>query len=219
VAVRSANSRQRPGLATTEGWWDEYRRVIPDSYLELIVAEARATRVQTFNSSFIPGLLQTPEYASEITVATTLKPTPVEVSQARVEVRLRRQTELLNRNSFRLLAFIDEMTLYRPVGEPRTMREQLDHLVTALDRPNLTLRVIPRRAGPHPGQLGTYLLVEFGDPRQDDLLFFEAAMGNLAVRGQPEVVAGYRELSNRLVHIGQSVQLARTLILNARASY
>jgi hypothetical protein len=203
-----------------EPWWLSFGRHIPASYAELIVAESDAARVCTFNPLFIPGLLQTRDYATAITVATTLKDTPLDVSRARVEVRMRRQHEALDaKHAFEFVALLDETVFYRPVGTAATMCDQLDHLAEMVDHPSVTLVVIPREAGPHPGQLGTYMILEYEDARLDDLLFFEAAMGNVTVRDQPDVLVAYRELTDRLVHMGRSGDGARSLIATARLEY
>lgn len=197
-------------------WWNEYRDVVPDAYLELIQAEAGAKRTKTFNPLFIPGLLQTNGYATAITAATVLKPVPPETYSALVEVRMHRQREQLQSDrQFHLLALLDETVLYRPVGTTETMRSALDHLLDMTEHHRVTLRIIPRAFGPHPGQLGTYMLIEH-DLRSNDLLFFETAIGNVTVRDRPDLVVAYQRLSDRLRDVGQSAALARELIASAR---
>lgn len=217
AVIESINELARS--SSGQMWWTPYRPYLPDPYLQLIVAEADAIAIRTFNTMFVPGLLQTRAYATEITLTTTLKDTPLEVSQARIEARMRRQREVLNgRHPCHLLALIDEAVLYRPVGPAETMREQLDHLDAMGDNPNVTLVIVPRLAGPHPGQLGTYMLFEYADAYLEDLLFFEGAMGNTAARGRPDLVAAYQGLSDRLVSLAKA-KSSRQLISMARSQH
>nr|WSZ99395.1 DUF5753 domain-containing protein [Streptomyces sp. NBC_00857] len=45
------------------GWWQTYRHVISPEYADLISLEADAKNMRTFQTSLIPGLLQTSAYA------------------------------------------------------------------------------------------------------------------------------------------------------------
>ncbi len=47
----------------TRGWWEEYRGVLPQVYLDVAEAEHHATFVRDVVIAHVPGLLQTPDYA------------------------------------------------------------------------------------------------------------------------------------------------------------
>jgi Domain of unknown function (DUF5753) len=200
-------------------WWRQYERSIAEPYLELIRAEANAARITHFHPIFVPGLLQTQTYATELTSTTTLKPASPDDIETLVEVRMRRQQELLHRpNPVRLIAILDEMALHRLVGSNATMRGQLDHLLQLPADGPATLVVVPTATGPHPGHLGAFTLVEY-DGRADDVLCFEGQSGNVIVRDRPDLVAGYKRLASRLVGVGLRNQAAKRLVHSARRDF
>ncbi|MFY1618010.1 Scr1 family TA system antitoxin-like transcriptional regulator [Micromonospora sp. WMMD736] len=89
--------------------------------------------------SVIPGLLQTPEYASLVLSSGLLDADEV---AGYVETRPRRQAAVLNRRKPPLfIAVIDECALLR--GEPDVMHPQLDHLIEMAQRPTTFLHVLP----------------------------------------------------------------------------
>src|SRR5690606_9166894 len=47
----------------TEGWWEEYREQLPTPFLDIAELEHHSTYRHDVEFLFIPGLLQTPEYA------------------------------------------------------------------------------------------------------------------------------------------------------------
>ena len=61
-----------------------------------------------------------------------------------------------------LWVVIDEAVLRRPVGGAAVMRAQLDRLIDATGKPNITLQVLPFTAGAHPVWLAT--APGYGDP-------------------------------------------------------
>jgi transcriptional regulator with XRE-family HTH domain len=185
-------------------WWSAYQRHIPASYLEFIGAEFDAKQIRHYHPTTVPGLLQTPAYASAIIEATTLEPLSPEVAKARNEVRLQRQEQVLNRaDPPAFTVILDEAVLRRPVGGQATMREQLDHLIRMAERDTITMVVVPFSAGPHPGLMGAFALMEYNDPLNDDVLCLEQASGDLFVKDQPELVALYRKAVETLEKIGK----------------
>jgi hypothetical protein len=210
-------------MATTSppelAWWRPYQRSIPGPYLDLVRAEIGAARITHFHPIIVPGLLQTREYAAELTSMTTLKPISPEDIDSLVEIRMRRQRELLHRpNPVRLTAILDETALCRPVGSSTTMQKQLDYLAQLAANGTTTLVVVPIAAGPHPGHLGAFMLIEY-DGLAEDVLCFEAQSGNVLIRGQPDLVAEYRRLAGRLIDIGLRNQAAKRLVQSARQEF
>ena len=49
--------------AARRGWWHQYGEVLPGWFEFYVGLEAAATRIRTYEVQFVPGLLQTPEYA------------------------------------------------------------------------------------------------------------------------------------------------------------
>ncbi|MER5454121.1 helix-turn-helix transcriptional regulator [Micromonospora sp. NPDC002389] len=130
------------------GWWHSYGKAIEDWFKVYVGLEAAATRIRKYEANLVPGLLQTVEYTREL--ITFDHPDLSEAErQARVDVRLRRQ-RLLARAVPRAPYYdviLNEAVLRRPLRDPAAMARQLDALVVAGGQHNITIRVLPLRAG------------------------------------------------------------------------
>jgi hypothetical protein len=197
-------------------WWHEYRDQLPTGYLELIAAEANARRIIHSHPIVVPGLLQTRDYATAVTSVTVLNPVSPDQAALLVDVRLRRQHEILTRSaSVTATFFLDQTALRRRVGSPSTMRAQLTHLLAMLDHPAVTVLVVPFATDPHPGLLGPFMLMRAVDGT-GDVLCFEGQTGNILVRDRPDLMAGYVRLVERLAAISYTGDAVAELIRTAR---
>jgi transcriptional regulator with XRE-family HTH domain len=197
--VTSESTRERlQGLnrgARERAWWDKYRDDISPTYLDYVGFEAGATFIRQFESGFVPGLLQTRQYAEAVT--------EYSVNAARVgpivELRLQRQTELAQRSPQpRRYYVVDEAVIRRHVGiskDPAIMPDQLRTVADEAENNDLvTLRVMPFTAGAHRGLSGPFTLLEF-DGGLADVLYIDAGRGAFAsmVSGNDTHVAEYRD--------------------------
>ncbi|MGH3624861.1 MAG: helix-turn-helix domain-containing protein [Sciscionella sp.] len=176
-----------------QGWWQSQGTGLPELWKSLIDFEQRAIRIQNYELAFVPGLLQTSEYAAAMIQGINTAITSSELDNL-VASRMARQA-LLRRRDLQLLAVIDEGALHRVIGEEGVMRRQLRHLEDAADHPNVTLRVVPLRAGAHAGLRGSFSVLEFyNEPsvayienhgtclfleEKEDLAAYRLAMGNI----------------------------------------
>jgi transcriptional regulator with XRE-family HTH domain len=144
-------------------WWHEYRHQISQQLLTFIGLESSAIRIRQYQNLLIPGLLQIPDY---IKFLMTLNGTE-EGARANFEVRRRRQDLIDMDNPPEFFFILDESVLYRQVGDAAVMREQLLKLKELADRPNISLRVLPFSAGPHPGMKGSFEIIELSDEPDD----------------------------------------------------
>ena len=159
--------------ARERAWWSVYRDVAPPGLLQLIGYEAASFIVRNFETLLVPGLLQTEEYARAVVWPLEERATTERVDTL-VEIRMRRQ-EQLDRDDPPLLFFIvDEAVVRRVIGGRDVMRRQIRHLIEMAARPNVTIEIAPFSAGSHPGLTGPFVIVEFPDPGDDDVLFLEA---------------------------------------------
>lgn len=130
--------------ATQRGWWADYADVLSPEYLEFIGLEAEAISVAHWQSDVIPGLLQTEEYARQMSVGyQNVMPTPPRVIAKHVEVRMRRQQRLTEESPLRLTAVMDEAVLLRRIGDSAVMRTQLEHLARMAELVNVEVRILP----------------------------------------------------------------------------
>lgn len=147
-------------------WWHAYRGVLPPTYRDFISLESQASAMRTLETSVVPGLLQTPEYARAVTRA-AVDGLDDERLDALVEVRLARQDILRAQPPLELSAVLDEAVLRREVGGPEVMSRQLKRLVEAARLPQVRLQVLPFTAGAHVGITGPFVIFSF--PRTSDL--------------------------------------------------
>jgi transcriptional regulator with XRE-family HTH domain len=176
-------------VARERRWWSSYRDTLSPQYQEFIGFEAEAARLRQFHPTLVPGLLQTEMYVRAVTEALALSPQPAAQYEKFVQVRLRRQKEVLGKEySPEFTAVIDEGALMRPVGGADGMRDQLLHLVKLAEEGAVSIAVLPFSAGPHIGMLGAFHIMEFADEADDSVLFVEnARQGDVALRDKEDV--------------------------------
>lgn len=164
-------------------WWRDERTPMSKlpsadvAYLDFIALENDATHLYGYQSSFVPPLLQTQQYAEALTSSAIRKPIGDEAVRKLVDVRLRRQETLLSRldgpRPPSMSLAIDEAVLLRPVGGDEVMSAQLDHLMEMNDRPTVRLVVAPLRLGAHPGLGGSFELLTFPEATDPAVVFIE----------------------------------------------
>lgn len=148
---------------------------LPEQYVTYIAYEAMARRLLNWESLFVPGLLQTPEYA-RATIQGVRPTIPPGSMHHRVEARASRQARLTGTDALQLAVIMDEAALWREVGGPPVMSAQLRHLHAAAAQPSITLRVVPYRAGAHPGMTGSFAVLRFADPDNPDVVYIDSSM-------------------------------------------
>jgi transcriptional regulator with XRE-family HTH domain len=216
--VTSESTRERLQLlnrgARERGWWDKYRDDVSPTYLNYVGFEAGAAFVRQFESGFLPGLLQTAEYAEAVTVNSV---DAVRVA-AIVGLRLQRQSELAQRDPRpRQYYVVDEAVIRRHVGiakDPAIMPNQLREIADKAEQDDLvTVRVIPFEAGAHRGLSGPFTLLEF-DGGLSDLLYIDAGRGEFAsmVQGDDPRIAEYRDDFELLLEDALSAEKSVDLI-------
>jgi transcriptional regulator with XRE-family HTH domain len=186
-------SRQTP-------WWRGYADVAPSTLLELIDYETAASSIRQFEPMFVPGILQTEEYALAVLRATYGEGSPAERVPALVDLRTRRRDLLSSEGAPAFSFILDEAVIHRLVDSPAVMSRQLVHLVTLADLPNVTIRVVPFTAGLHPGMKGPFKVIEFDDEPDEDVTFLEGPRGDF-ISDDPEETKSYLETFKRITQI------------------
>ncbi|MGW0564330.1 helix-turn-helix domain-containing protein [Streptomyces sp. NPDC003016] len=185
----------RTGLETLarEGkrrvWWQPYNDVLTPRYLDYISFEAEASAARSFETTLVPGLLQTPDYARAVIRALKPERESDEVN-ALVDVRLARQNAALNREEpLQLWAILDESILHRTVGGTSTMVKQLRRLADVADQPNVTLQILPFQAGAHAGMLGPFVILEFPVQAELDVVYSEGLASSVYLERDDDRIA------------------------------
>ncbi|MFI7436026.1 Scr1 family TA system antitoxin-like transcriptional regulator [Micromonospora haikouensis] len=188
--------------ANSPGWWHRYGDVLPSWFQSYLGLEAAAALIRSYEVQFVPGLLQTPEYARAVVLLGHRGAGADEIDR-RVGLRMQRQ-ELLHRpRPPQLWAVVDEAALRRPIGGPQVMRDQLTALIEATRAPHVRLQIIPFDAGGHAAAGGAFTILRFGDQdlpdivyieqltsaiyldKREDLDYYAAAMERLCVEAEP----------------------------------
>jgi transcriptional regulator with XRE-family HTH domain len=196
--------------ADGQGWLRPYQSELPEEYAAYISFEAEARSLRSYESLYIPGLLQTEDYARAALTGIPPLASQAGVAQ-RVQARMERQELLTADPPLELWAILDEAAVRRMVGGPGVMRGQLLHLREAVDRPNITLQVIPFDVGAHPGMPGAYVYMEFGDAADPELVYMDTLAGGLFLEAEADL-RRYSQTFNHLRAIALSQAQTTDLI-------
>jgi transcriptional regulator with XRE-family HTH domain len=162
--------------ALQPGWWRAYGLGKHTMYLGY---ETEASRVQVFTLGYVPGLMQTADYARELMIAVPMQRTSEELDNE-VAARMYRKHRLSSaKNPLEMVAVVDESALHRQVGGPSVMRAQLDHMATLAGLDTVTLRVLPFSAGAHAALASEFTILTFGDLGEPDMAYVEHTLGAL----------------------------------------
>jgi transcriptional regulator with XRE-family HTH domain len=135
---------------STTGWWERYRGSLPQGLLDISEMEAYAVRLRNANTVHVPGLLQTTERAMSI-FRSAVPGLPEHEVALRLAHRSERQQVITGDNPVPYVAVIHEAALRMQFGGPEVTRAQLDYLLTASERDNVTIQVLPFSHGAFPG--------------------------------------------------------------------
>lgn len=215
-AAKSAELADMAKPATDQGWMRLYRSDLPDEYRTYIDFEAEASSIQNYETSFIPGLLQTEQYAHHVIRGGMLPMTDADIEK-HVTVRMARQQVLQREGQqLQLWAIIDEASLRRSVGGHDVMRDQMRHLLAATSVPHVTLQVIPFDSGAHPGMLGSFALLDFTDSMDAPVVYIDSMAGDLFLDADADIKR-YSKVFDNLRAIALSPD-ASTALIDRRAN-
>ena len=164
--LRLAREAARPG------WWHQYGEVLPGWFEFYVGLEAAASRIRVYEVQFVPGLLQTPEYARAVMRAGHAAAPDDQITR-RVSLRMKRQQILSRPGGPKLWAVVDETALRRRLGGPGVMEAQLDRLIELAAEPNIALYVVPLQTGYHAAAAGSFSILRFAAPELPDVVYLE----------------------------------------------
>ena len=176
--------------------------------------ETEASRVQVFTLGYVPGLLQTADYARALMVAVPVRRNEEQLDNE-VAARLYRQQRLRSvENPLELVAVIDESVLHRPVGGPEVLRGQLRHLAALGDLDSVTLHVLPTAVGAHAALASEFNILHFGDLDEPDMAYVEHTLGALNLDKEEDVARArltFERLLSDALDPAESLALVRRL--------
>jgi len=185
--VRKALERLREEGGRGAGQWTAYG--LPDWLGSLVSFEEDAVAVMAFEPIVIPGLLQVENYARAIHVAGPYTTARADIDK-RVAARMRRQQRLNGSSPLKLDAVVSEAALRLEVGGPVVMADQLQRLLDAGKRRNITIQVLPDAGGAHPAVASNATVLHFADPRSDPPLgYFDGPLGGYMITDEGDVAS------------------------------
>ncbi|GAA0256488.1 helix-turn-helix transcriptional regulator [Cryptosporangium japonicum] len=203
--------------ANQPGWWHKFGDILPQWFQAYVGLEAAASLIRTYEVQFIPGLLQTEDYARAVVLLGNGS-APKEEIDRRVQLRMERQQLLSRPNAPRFWAIIDEAVLRRPIGGREVMRAQLDLLAELSERPNVTLQIIPFGFGGHAAAGGAFSLLRFPDQTLPDIVYIEQLTSALYLEKREDVDT-YLESMERLAVEADSPDRSRERFAEIRKDF
>ncbi|GAA4060761.1 helix-turn-helix domain-containing protein [Nonomuraea soli] len=195
--------------AHEQGWWQELEDV---DFRPLPGLENDAVAISEYETTTIPGLLQTPDYARAI-IKGYLPQIEPDVLDARVDGRMKRQEILSKANPPRYWVVLDESALHRHIGGPAVMAQQLAQVAMAAEQPHITIQVVPYTNGAHMGLDSAFMLLEFApEASLADTVYMETLAGQIFTE-RPRQLERFNEVLDHLRAVALSPQESVARIL------
>jgi len=172
--------------ANTPGWWHAYGDVLTTWFQNYLDLEQAAELIRTYEVQFVPGLLQTDNYARAVIMLGNGITTAEDIDR-RAELRMARKQLLARKDPPRLWAVIDEAVLQRQIGGPDVLREQIEALLEASTLRNVRLQVMPFRSGGHAATGGAFSILRFPYQELSDVVYIEHLTNGLYLDKRDEV--------------------------------
>jgi transcriptional regulator with XRE-family HTH domain len=192
------------------GWWQQYGDVLPRWFESYIGLETAASVIRSYELQFVPGLLQTEEYARAVISISNAHASAEEIAH-RVNLRMRRQELLTRPGAPEMWAVLDEAALRRSPGGPEVMRAQLEHLLRVTELPNVTLQIVLFDTGPHAAAGGPFSILRFPEPDLPDVVYLEQ-LNSAVYLDQPDDVTSYQTIMDQLCVQAETSTASRTMI-------
>ncbi|MFF5441608.1 helix-turn-helix domain-containing protein [Streptomyces achromogenes] len=209
VFVQLAEEANRPG------WWQRFHDILPGWFSMYVSLEGAASLIRSYEPHFVPGLLQTEDYARGVLKSGAIGQTSPDDIERHVDLRMRRQALLTRPDAPRFWAVMDETALRRPVGGPEVMRAQIDKLLEATELAHVTLQVAPFANGPHPGTYGPFVLFRFAMAELPDMVYSEYLTGAVYLDARAEV-ATHLEVMDRMAAQAATAQRTKEILRDLR---
>jgi transcriptional regulator with XRE-family HTH domain len=174
----------------TRTWRDKYRKFVDPQFYIFLGEESSARSIRQYQSTAFPGLLQIEPYIRALSEAVY---TNASERNRAISIRLERQ-RIISRDAAgpEMLFLLDEAVLLREVGDEDVMRQQLQHINRVAEFSNVTIRIVPLRAGGHRGMTGaSFTILDFADG--DSAVFLEERHRDVMIRNNPSEISLYRE--------------------------
>jgi transcriptional regulator with XRE-family HTH domain len=194
LALAKADRERRKA----KGWWNQYPQLT--AQIEYVALEDIATELRTWQLAFVPGLLQTADYARALAVGNGSWDDLDEI-ETFVEARMARQARLGGERPLQLWALLHEGAVRQLVGGRDVMRAQLEHLLEAAHLPNVRVQVVPFIAGAHPGMTCAFTVVSFAEPGALDVVQVDTSSTKVWLESETDA-AHHNATFDRITRLG-----------------
>jgi transcriptional regulator with XRE-family HTH domain len=201
--------------ANKPGWWQRFHDILPGWFSMYVSLEGAAAVIRQYEPHFVPGIIQTEEYARGVLESGAIGQTRPEDIEGHVALRMQRQELLTRENAPHIWAVMDETALHRPVVGPQVMRAQVDRLLEVTNLPHVTLQVLEFSSGPHPGTYGPFVLFRFAMSELPDMVYSEYLTGAVYLDARTEV-ATHLEVMDRMAAQAATAHRTKEILRDLR---
>lgn len=197
--------------ALGQPWWRRRAAILPTWFQSYLGVEEAAESVQSYDTHFVPGLLQTAEYTASLLEHAGFG---AEEASALIDIQGTR-IERFAAGGWRLTAVIDEAVLYRPAGGTTAFSAQLEHLRDAAGWPGVTVRIRPFTSGAPLSPAG-FTILRFAGQDLPDAVYSEQ-LTSASYLDKPAEVARYAATMDALISTSTSARRSKAIISDALA--
>ncbi|KUO13660.1 helix-turn-helix domain-containing protein [Streptomyces sp. DSM 15324] len=170
--------------AKLRGWWQVHGSGVPEWFNIYIGLEQDASTFRQYQCELVPGLMQTPAYASELhRVGAHMSAEDIDRA---VQVRMERQTMLKQPDAPEAWFIVNEGALRNVIGDRRLMREQIEQVLEVGQLPAVTLQVLPFDSGAYPAT-GSFTMLGFPAPEDPDIVYRDGITDAVYLEGEHHV--------------------------------
>ena len=200
VSAKVTSTLQALALATQDAsWWHVYGEdAVPEWFSLFMDLEPVATMIRQYEAEYVPGLLQTRDYAWAIYRAAQPDAEDAEIER-RVTIRMERQKIFNRARPPQLHTVLNEAVLLRTIGDSEVMAAQLAALRTAAQRPEIAIDVLALRAGAHAAMNGSFAILDFPNPREDPSMAYVETAISAAYLQKPTEIARYDTIFTQIM--------------------
>ncbi|AJZ83380.1 helix-turn-helix domain-containing protein [Streptomyces antimycoticus] len=200
--------------ANKAGWWHRFRDVLPEWFNTFVSLEVEANLIRAYEPHYIPGLLQTEDYARAVLRA-GMPHAPESEIERNVALRMERQALLTRDNPPMLWVVMDETVVRRPIGGSETTRAQIARLIEEAEAPHVRLQIMPFDAGPHPAMYGPFHIFRFPIPELPDIAYTESLVSG-SYFDQRDDVSAFLEALDRMCAQAAPAQTTQAILSRIR---
>lgn len=193
----------------TRGWWEDYRGLLPSTYLDLAELEHHAVFRSDVAVIHVPGLFQTEDYARALFAYMNPEFPETEVEH-RVSHRMRRKVIIEGPDPIPYETVIHEAALRIRVAGRAATRAQLTRILEMSDARHVTVRVIPFALDDFAGAGSTMVHLGGPVPRLDTVVR-DAPHGTAFLDGEAQL-EHFRKLFRRVRDRSLAPEPSRDLI-------